>query len=139
MDIAINYWAVLVCGVASMVLGALWYGPLFGKLWMREMGWGGKSPEEIQKMKDGAKTAYPQAFVGALLMAGVFAHILAVYQSDTLSLGLQGAFWVTLGFILPLKYGDKLWGGKSFKLVAIDTLYYLAQLAVFAIILVSWP
>lgn len=138
MDVTINYWAVLVCGVVSMVLGALWYGPLFGKLWMREMGWGGKSPEEIQKMKDAAKWAYPQAFVGALLMASVLAWLFGALEISTVSLAVQGAFWVWLGFVLPLKYGDKLWGGKSLKLFFIDAIYYLVQLAVFAIILVSW-
>jgi hypothetical protein len=138
VDITINYWAVLVCGVASMVLGGLWYGPIFGKLWVQEMGWANKSSEETQKMKDKAKTAYPQAFIGALLMAYVFAHMLVVYKSDTVSLALQGAFWVTLGFIVPVKYGDKLWGGKSFKLFFIDVLYYLVQLAVFALILTQW-
>ncbi len=35
----INYWAVLVAAVVSMVIGALWYSPvLFGKLWMKYSG-----------------------------------------------------------------------------------------------------
>ncbi len=32
---AVNYWAVLTCGLVSMVVGSIWYGPIFGKLWMR--------------------------------------------------------------------------------------------------------
>jgi hypothetical protein len=34
----IHYWAVLVSAIVSMIIGSIWYGPLFGKLFMREMG-----------------------------------------------------------------------------------------------------
>ncbi len=34
MMFQINLLAVVVCAIASMVLGMLWYGPLFGKKWM---------------------------------------------------------------------------------------------------------
>ena len=33
----INYWAVLVSAIASMAIGSLWYGPLFGKQFMPAM------------------------------------------------------------------------------------------------------
>ena len=31
----INFWAVLVAALSSFVIGSLWYGPLFGKTWMK--------------------------------------------------------------------------------------------------------
>jgi hypothetical protein len=143
MNFDINYWAVLVCGIAAMVTGFLWYGPLFSKVWAKEMGWGEMSPEQTQKMKDAAKTAYPQQFVGALLMAYVFAHVLIAFsragnvELDP-TLGLVGALWSWLGFIVPVKWGDTLWGGKSKKLFWIDSLYLLLNLVVFALILTLW-
>ncbi len=138
MEVTINFWAILLCGVVSMVLGGLWYGPLFGKSWMREMGFDKMSPEALEAMKKKAmRTAYPQQFLGALLMAYVFAHVLFMFETDTVTLGLQGAFWMWLGFIVPVKYGEKLWGGKSCKLFGIDALYYLVLLALFAVVLVK--
>jgi hypothetical protein len=141
--VEINFWAVLVCGAASMVLGFLWYGPLFGKSWAKEMGWGNITPEQEAEKKKQAGKAYPQVFIGALLMAYVLAVTLLTFmkgagQEPSVSMGLQGAFWLWLGFIVPVKYGDKLWGGKSLKLFFIDVVYYLVQLAVFALILISW-
>ncbi len=143
MDFDINYWAVLVCGIAAMVTGFLWYGPLFSKAWAREMGWSGMSPEQESQMKEKAKTAYPQQFVGALLMAYVFAHVIIAFARAgnvevDLNLGLMGAFFSWLGFIVPVKWGDTLWAGKSKKLFWIDSLYLLLNLAVFAVILTSW-
>ena len=34
----INFLAVLVGGVINMAVGFVWYGPLFGKLWLRLIG-----------------------------------------------------------------------------------------------------
>lgn len=31
-----NWLAILGSGLVPMAVGALWYGPLFGKLWMKE-------------------------------------------------------------------------------------------------------
>lgn len=30
-EVSVNLFAVLVCGIVSLVVGALWYGPIFGK------------------------------------------------------------------------------------------------------------
>ena len=35
MDIALNWTGILVMTVACFALGALWHGPIFGKLWMK--------------------------------------------------------------------------------------------------------
>ena len=35
----VNYWAILVSGVAAVVIGAVWYSPgVFGKAWMQLVG-----------------------------------------------------------------------------------------------------
>ena len=35
MDMStINFWAVLVATLSTFAVGAVWYGPLFGKAWM---------------------------------------------------------------------------------------------------------
>ena len=34
--VEINYLAVLVAAIASMALGFLWYGPLFGNQWKKQ-------------------------------------------------------------------------------------------------------
>lgn len=34
--IALNWLVVLATGIVPLVIGAIWYGPLFGKVWMKE-------------------------------------------------------------------------------------------------------
>ena len=38
MEVVLNYWSVLGAVAAAIVLGTVWYGPLFGKQWMRIVG-----------------------------------------------------------------------------------------------------
>jgi hypothetical protein len=51
---------------------------------------------------------------------------------------MQGAFWIWLGFYVPVKYSDKLWGGKSLRLFFIDAGHYLVMLLIMSAILVGW-
>jgi hypothetical protein len=138
----INYLAVLVAGISNMVVGFLWYGPLFGKPWIKEMGWENKSPEEMEAMKSKMMPMYAKSFIGALLMAYVFAHVLKAFAMAMGQSGaaeaLQGALWMWLGFIVPVLYGKVLWEGKSHKLYFIDVFYYLVTLSAMALILVLW-
>jgi hypothetical protein len=32
-------WAILASAASSMIIGFVWYGPLFGKAWARYSGW----------------------------------------------------------------------------------------------------
>lgn len=142
MEFHINVLAVLACGIANMVIGMLWYGPLWGKMWAEEMGFGSLTPDAMKKMKQQAAWAYPQAFLGGLLMNYVFAHVLKAFtialNAESFLMALTGAFWMWIGFIVPVKYGQRLWGSASFKLFFIDAFYYLVTLSTAATILTLW-
>lgn len=144
----INYWAVLVAALSSMVIGSLWYGPLFGKIWMEGMGWP-TDKEGMAKMMAEGKTQMPllygQQLILSLVMAFVFAHVLWAFSvapgmegmSWFLS-GLNGGFWMWLGFVFPLLYGTSLWSGKKFKYVSVELGYWLVLLLVMGWIISAW-
>ncbi len=137
-----NYLAVLVCGIVSLVLGFIYYGPLFGKTYIRLMGWDKRSPAEQEEMKKGMGKNYALAFLGSLVMAFVLSHSLVFASSymnaSGFSAGLQVGFWSWLGFIAPVTLGDVLWGGKSWKFWTLANGYQLIQLLVFGVILALW-
>ena len=139
----INYFAVLVSGVVAMIVGGVWYGPLFGKMWMEGMGWDPNNQALMAEKKKDMVASYAQMFVLALVQALVLAHVLWAYGIAFPEIigawaGIQGGFWVWLGFVLPLRYGDKLWDGKKFRFVAVDLAYYLVLLCIIGIILSIW-
>lgn len=136
----INYGAVLVAGIVAMVLGWLWYGPLFGKAWITMMGWTSESMEAAKK--NGMALQYSLMFVGSLVMAFVLDHSL-IFAVGYLHMGgiagaLMGAFWNWLGFIAPVLLGSVLWEGKSWKLWWLNAGYYLVSLALMSIVLIMW-
>ncbi|MEK7103137.1 MAG: DUF1761 domain-containing protein [Patescibacteria group bacterium] len=138
--VPINYVAVLVAGIISMVLGYLWYGPLFGKKWMALMG---LSKEKMagKKSKD-MTNQYGLMFVGSLIMAYAFAHSIifasSYLQATGVSAGLMGGFWTWLGFIAPVTLGSVLWEGKSWKLWMLNNAYYLVLLLINGAMLSVW-
>lgn len=135
--IPINYWAVLACGVAAMVLGGIWYGPLFGKIWMKWSGFTEKDMKEAQKQ--GMAWRYLLNFVSALVMACVLAHFLYYTNAIEVRDGVIAAAWLWLGFIATVSLGSVLWENKPFKLYALNNAYSLLSLIVMSAILVYWP
>lgn len=146
MDVVpINYWAVLVCGVVSMVIGFLWFGPLFGKQYMKYTGMTDADREKFMSdpnWKRKMNMSYGLAFVGALVMAFVLAHALVFastyLQITGLSAGLQAGFWNWLGFVAPVTMGLVLWDKKPWGYWFLLNSYYLLQLLIFGVILALW-
>lgn len=145
MDVPINYLAVLISTVAAVVLGFLWFGPLFGKAWMKEMG---ITDEQMQKAKTDPATkksmmrSYLLVALGALISAYVMAHslVFASYYLDAAgpSAGFMAAFWNWLGFTAPALMGSVLWEGKSWKYWFIVAGYYLVSFGIMGVILALW-
>jgi hypothetical protein len=139
--ITVNYWAVLVAAIANIVIGSLWYGPLFGKTWKRLMGF---SDESMKAMKMTVTGAYIGGIVTALLMAFVLAHSVVLWMAfpgtsaGTFSFALELAFWIWLGYVATTQAGSVLWEGKSLKLFFLNTAQSLVSLIVMASILVFW-
>lgn len=133
----INYLAVLVSAVASMVLGFLWYGPLFGKPWMKLMGWNPKKLSSM-KMKTNMSMSYGITFIGSLVMAFVLSHIVDYTQAATYLDGIMAGVWVWLGFVATVTLGKVLWEGKSWNLYFLENGYQLVNLIVMGVILTLW-
>jgi hypothetical protein len=138
--ININYWAVLAGAFASMIIGTLWYGPLFGKTWIRLSGF---TKEQMgSAKKKGMANEYVMAFISSLLMSYVLANTIVITNrylptSDVLG-ALAIALWAWLGFVFPVTLSNVLWGGKSIKLWALESSYYLVTLSVISIIIALW-
>jgi hypothetical protein len=134
-DISINVWAVLVAALANMVIGSLWYGPLFGKAWKKMMGF---SDQSMKSMKMTAMQAMVGGLVTAFLMAFVLGHFADVWGVMSVGGAWELAFWVWLGFVATTQLGSVLWEGKSFKLFVLNTAQSLASLFAMAVILALW-
>lgn len=132
----INYLAVLVAAIVSMIVGAFWYSPmLFGKQWME---WMNFAPKDMLDMKKRANASYAINFLTLLLMAFVLAHFVDYAQATTFIEGVQLGFWVWLGFIATISLGSVLWENKPIQAYLLNAGYQLVSLVLMGVILTLW-
>jgi len=140
-DIQINYMAIGIAVVATFILGFIWYTPLFGKLWAKEMGFDPNEKPQTGEMIKGMVIMV----IGNFLMAHVFAHNIAVWNPVTWGLepsgvpeysnAIMAAFFTWMGFFLPVDIGAITWERKGWKLFGINTGYHFVSLLLMAMIL----
>ena len=124
----VNLLAVLAGGVASLVIGGLWYAPfLLGKAWQREAG---LSDEQMA----GANMAkiFGLTFVLSLVAAYVFGMFIGTEMPLGAAVGAgfsAGLCWV--GAALGISY---LFERRSLKLWLINTGYHTLQFTAFGAI-----
>ena len=129
----INLIGVLAAGIVGMVIGVLWYGPLFGKQWIRWMGFTKETIEETKKK--GMISSYALGFVGQLASAYSLALLTAFSFQYFGGFSYSLVFWVWFGIVLPVQMATVLWEGRSWQLFALNCAYSLAQLLVMALVL----
>ena len=104
----INWLAVLVAAISAFVLGGLWYGPLFGKAWMKHSGMTEK------RIKEGSPAKiYGGAFVLSLIAALVFAMFLGPKPGVEFATGAgfaAGLAWVAASLGINYLFEQKPMG-----------------------------
>lgn len=123
MDILINYWAVLGGGIFFVVVGTLWYGPLFGKVWMKITGAPVMTKEKLAKAQKEMMPYYFFQFIFSLITSFVLYYFVQI-------IGMHVAFWIWLGFAMPQAAGV-MWDTEpkyAVKKFLIISGYYLVTL-----------
>ena len=135
----INYYAILVGSVLAMVVGALWYGPLFGNMWMKIIGISPEDKQAREKMQKSAGPLYLIQFVLTLFQVFVLAMIVANWKD---SAGYMTALWVWAGFVIPTIAGTAMWNNDSAKIswgrFLIQGGYQLTIFLIFGLLLTYW-
>jgi hypothetical protein len=137
-EIHVNMMAILVAVVANFILGFIWYTPLFGKAWAKELGF----DTSIKPPTSALLKGMVFMVIGNFLMAWVFAHNMAAWSfvpgANTMSpiaTIMSSSIFTWLGFYVPVDLSSVAWEMKSWKLFFINTGYHLMMLLVAATIL----
>ena len=136
----INFWAVLVAAVATMILGFLWYSPiLFARPWMRLMGIDPDDKAKLAEMRKGAGKLYAMSFIASLVSALVLAKIIDITSINSIFYGMKFGFFVWLGFVATVQLTGALFSKQPTKLFLINTGYQLVCYLAMGAILAKWP
>lgn len=139
----INILAILVCVGSSVALGFLWYGPLLGKQWLKEVG----LPADFKPAGAAMAKSMGLMVIGAFLTAYVLNHSTEVWRPSVWNAGQDmpaytygffGGFFTWVGFYIPLLLSGVGFEGKSWKLFFINAGYYFVNLQITGAILAHW-
>lgn len=131
----VNYLAIFVAAIAAMVLGTIWYMPLFGKAWLRYMGLDNLSEEEMRAKNSSAMRAHGIGFVMMLIVGFVVSNMFAVFGPFTMGEVVFRALFVGIGIVSTLGFMNHSYAGKPNGLFAIDYGYKVVVLLLIAVVI----
>ncbi len=134
---SVNYLAVVISLITYTLLGMLWYGPLFGKPWMKLSGLAGtdmNSPEMKKAQMAGYISSLISSFI-ALLTLAIAMRAMGVTGPVA---GLLSGAGLAFGFIAMTLVGEAAWHHTPWGLVAINSGYRITGLALGGLIVGLW-
>ncbi len=141
-DIQTNYLSLLITTVAGFFLSFVWYTPLFGKAWAKEMGFDeNEKPPTAVLVKSLLLTV-----LAVFLISMVMSNNIAAWTPSSWGLkdvayakysqAIQAGVFTWLGFFVSNLLLGVAWEKRSWKLFAIDAGYYLTLLLMVSFIIV---
>lgn len=161
-----NFYIFFLAALVPMVVGFVWYGPLFGKAWMNQMGFTEESLKDTNMVKT-LVICYILSILIALALMPMVIHQMGVYSTlagepgfaeqsgdafayfenfvntygDRFRTFKHGAFHGVLNglfLVMPILGTIALFEKKSFKYVAINSGYWIVTLAIMGGIICQW-
>ncbi|WP_299671552.1 DUF1761 domain-containing protein [uncultured Polaribacter sp.] len=161
-----NYLILFLVALVPMITGFIWYGPIFGNAWMKQMGF----TKESLKGTNMVKTLIISYILGlfiAFALVQMVIHQMGVFSTlagdpgfneqtgeaftyfqdfltnygDRFRTFQHGAFHgVLYGFflVMPILTVQALFEKKSFKYIAINAGYWMVTLAIMGGIVCQW-
>ena len=134
-----NITAIVLAALATFIIGFLFHGPLFGKLWMRLAN---VQPTGNEKFSDMVPQLLWNLFVNLVTASIMSLLFLAIFTSPLIGEvtwykgGIWGA-WIWLGFIVTSSSINVIWMKQSWKLWLFECVASLVAFVAMGIILVT--
>lgn len=140
MEVAVNYWAVLLAGASSMLVGSIWYAQaVFGKKWAK------LAKVNMNKEVKGSEMAVLMGatFLISLVTAYVLAHVTFLsykfFGQGWMQTALTTAFWVWLGFTAGRIATHDMFEGRPKALTVLNVSQELVTILVMAVVIGLFP
>ena len=136
MDLAsalsnINWLSIVVAAISAFLIGGIWYGPVFGRAWMKEFGY---TEEDIKQRN------IPRTFGLSLLLAFFAAFMLDLFIGATADIiyGTMAGFFAGIGWVAAFLGILYLFEMRSAKAFVINGGYCVVSLTLMGLILGAW-
>jgi hypothetical protein len=129
---SLNYFAIVLGAISNMLVGFIWYGPLFANAWMNAIG---KTREQLGQPGPG----YALTLIGALVESFVLALVVKGLKAPGLIDGATIGLVVAVGFVMTTFAAGYIFEGRSLKLYLINAGYHFFALIIMGGILAALP
>ena len=134
MQFNVSILGLIISVILNMGVGMLWYGPIFGEMWMKLVG---ITKKDIEKaMKTGMQKTYALALFSAFIMSYVTGIMITNFGAETVFEGMLIGFVLWIGFIATTMFNRVLWENAPTKLYLIQISHFLVVLMLTSIIFV---
>lgn len=134
----INYWAVILATLSSMVVGSIWYAPkVFGTRWsqLADVSMEGRGRDAVVPMA----LTVAVSFITAWVLAGAATIAWHFYEGSYVVAAVVTAILLWAGFTAARFVTHDAFEGRPSGLTAMNVAHELVTLAVMAIIIGVWP
>ena len=111
----LNYLAIILAAIAQFLVGWIWYGPIFGKLWGKIHGFDKLSKEVQQKMMKAMTPFYGLQLLVTIVTTVVLSIVHTILPDWSIFM-LAGLLW--LGYVVPTQVSGVIFGGTESKWIA---------------------
>ncbi len=138
--VPINLFAVLVSAIVAFIVGFLFHGPLFGKLWMKLADIHPTGNEKFKDMIPQMVWNFVSNFVTAYVLATIYAYVSTSHISNGagIATGVMCAFLVWVGFLVTSSSIEVIWMGRKVKLWLFECASSLVVMLAMGIIISLW-
>ena len=135
-ELSINWLAIIASTIVAMIIGSIWYGPLFGKKWLKIVKLTKKDTKDWQK-------PMLTMLVMALVQSFIISHLIVytAYFYPEMNRGIVGiitGFWLFIGVALPLILSSNMFAKRKIDLTYIEGGNQLVTLLIVGAILGFW-
>jgi len=132
MQMHVNYVALIVAAAIQWVVGALWYGVVFKKSWMKLTG--------VTQGGSRGRAAFAMicSFVASLILSFVLVNIFIMAGTSTFMSGAALAIVCWLGFMAPPLITQHIYESRPANLFAINAGYWVVAMAISGGVLAAW-
>lgn len=127
---SLNWWAVVLGGVAYFMIGWLWYGPLFGSVWLEE--------KDIPEPENPDPKIFLYSLILQVIVAISLGLFVAALDLGTAVQGLYIGLAAGAGFVVTTVGVNGIYNDMSLRLFAIDAGYHLVGFAAAGLIIGAW-
>lgn len=130
---SINFWAVVVSAFSAFFIGWIWYGPLFGKFWMKLNGF------TEEGLKEGGMSMPLMMLINYIATAlAALAIAMFIGAEANAGFGIFAGVMIAIFWIGTNRLNDVLYERKPWGLYFINVGYNLVIYAVMGAILGAW-